>query len=172
MLYDWMSAKYGSAEAWLDSYSGMYWYPIDFYAVDETVDLRPAQSDLYSFYLDRVVNYFQSLPKVTLPARIIGNTTDTEPDDLGYIFRHSFIVVVPDIALRKNRVSLRVGDVVTTAGLFGEMADLKDFSQYTKPAFVRLIQRISPQSYALVYHHTLEWGLEVSDTDVIFRTYA
>jgi len=172
MTYEWMSAKYKSAEAWLDSYSSMYWYPVDFYAVDESVDLRPAEDDLYSFYIDRVINYFNTLPKVTLPARIISNVTDMEPDNLGLIFRHSFLVVVPDVALRKNQVSIRVGDVITTSGLFGELADLKDFSQYVKPAFVRLIQRVSPQTYALVYHHTLEWGLEVSDTDVIFRTYA
>jgi hypothetical protein len=71
--------------------------------------------------------------------------------------------------LRQEGVSLRVGDVVASAGVFEELAQLKSFEQFTKPVFVRFVQDVKPSMFVLQYNNTLEWRMRVSEADVVFR---
>jgi hypothetical protein len=46
---------------------------------------------------------------------------------------------------------------------------LKSFEQFTKPVFVRFVQNIQPSVFVLKHNNVLEWALEVSEADVVFR---
>jgi hypothetical protein len=123
----------------------------------------------YEFYVDKVVNFFKVLPKKTLYVRVLAPEAETEQDTLGYILTSSFEIAVADVLLRQEEVSPRVGDVVASAGVFEELAQLKSFDQFTKPVFVRFVQEIKPSVFVLQHNSTLEWKLRVSDADVVFR---
>jgi hypothetical protein len=169
MYFKNLIAKYGTAELWLLKYSQLYWYPIDYYMLDEEQRLMLGDISDYEFYVDKVVNFFKVLPKKTLYVRILGSEADTEQDTLGYILTSRFSVAVADVLLRQEEVSPRVGDVVASAGVFEELAKLKSFEQFTKPVFVRFVQNIQPSIFVLQHNNVLEWIMEVSDADVIFR---
>jgi hypothetical protein len=123
----------------------------------------------YEFYVDKVVNFFKVLPKKTLYVRVLAPEAETEQDTLGYILTSSFEIAVADALLRQEGVSPRVGDVVASAGVFEELAQLKSFEQFTKPVFVRFVQEIKPSVFVLQHNNVLEWKLRVSDADVVFR---
>jgi hypothetical protein len=123
----------------------------------------------YEFYVDKVVNFFKLLPRKTLYVRILAPEADMEQDTLGYILTSKFRVAVPDILLRAAEVSPRVGDVIASVGVFEEIAQLKSFEQFTKPVFVRFVQNIQPSIFVLQHNNVLEWVLEVSEADVVFR---
>jgi len=171
MYFQNLIAKYKTAELWLLRYSQLYWYPVDYYMLDESLKegLMLGEISDYEFYVDKVVNFFKVLPKKTLYARILAPGAETEQDTLGYILTMGFEVCVPDILLRQEGVSLRVGDVVASAGVFEELAQLKSFEQFTKPVFVRFVQDIKPSVFVLQYNNVLEWKMRVSDADVVVR---
>ena len=129
MYFKNLIAKYGTAERWLLKYSQLYWYPVDYYMLDESLKegLMLGEISDYEFYVDKVVNFFKVLPKKTLYARILAPGAETEQDTLGWILTMGFEVCVPDILLRQEGGSLRVGDVVASAGVFEELAQLKSF---------------------------------------------
>jgi len=119
--------------------------------------------------VDKVVNFFKVLPKKTLYVRLLAPEADTDQDILGSILITSFEVAVSDALLRQEGVSLRVGDVVASAGVFDKLAQLKSFDQFTEPVFVRFVQDIKPSVFVLQYNNTIEWRMRVSDADVVFR---
>jgi hypothetical protein len=164
-------AKYKTAEQWMLQYSRLYWYPVDYYMLDENQRERLMSGEMseYEFYVDKVVNFFKVLPKKTLYVRILAPEAETEQDILGYILTTGFEVCVPDVQLRQEEVSLRVGDVVASAGVFEELAQLKSFEQFTKPVFVRFVQDIKPSVFVLQHNNVLEWRMRVSEADVVFR---
>jgi hypothetical protein len=162
-------AKYQIAEQWLLQYSQLYWYPVDYYMLDESQRVMLGELNDYEFYVDKVVNFFMMLPKKTLYVRILAPEAETEQNILGYILTMGFDVAIPDILLRQEQVALRVGDVIASAGVFEELAQLKSFEQFTKPVFVRFVQDIKPSIFVLQYNNTLEWKLRVSDADIVFR---
>ena len=162
-------AKYGTAEIWLLKYSRLYWYPVDYYMLDEEQRLMLGQMAEYEFYIDKVVNFFKLLSKKTLYVRILPSEPETEQDTLGYILTNSFEIAVADVLLRQEGVSPRIGDVVASAGVFEEVAELKSFEQYTKPVFVRFVQDIKPSVFVLQHNNALEWRMRVSEADVVFR---
>ena len=162
-------AKYGAAEKWLLKYSQLYWYPVDFFMLDEDQKLMLGEMTEYEFYVDKVVNFFKVLPKKTLYVRILAPSAETEQDTLGWLLTTGFEICVPDIQLRSNGVALRVGDVVASAGVFEEIAQLKSFEQFTKPVFVRFVQDIKPSIFVLQHNNVLEWRVRVAEADVVFR---
>jgi hypothetical protein len=169
MAFQSLLQKYKTLEQWLVSYSGLYWYQVDYYEMDSSVNLMAGNQSDYSFYLDKVINYFSVLPKKTIPARILSPDSNADKDTLGYILNTAFDVVVPDVVLRNAGISVRVGDVVCSAGVFGQLANLKDFSQFTQPVFVRLVQSVAPRSFVLQHNNIIEWDIKVSNSDVIVR---
>jgi hypothetical protein len=169
MYFKNLIAKYQIAEQWLLQYSQLYWYPVDYYMLDEGHRVMLGELSDYEFYVDKVVSFFVMLPKKTLYARILGPGAETEQNTLGYILTVGFEIAVPDVLLRKEQVALRVGDVVASAGVFEELAQLKSFEQFTKPVFVRFVQDIKPSIFVLQYNNTLEWKMRVSDADIVFR---
>jgi hypothetical protein len=142
---------------------------VDYYMLDEEQRLMLGEMTDYEFYVDKVVNFFRVLPKKTLYVRVLSPEADTEQDTLGYILTSRFRVAVADVLLRQEGVSPRVGDVVASAGVFEELAKLKSFEQFTKPVFVRFVQNIQPSVFVLQHNNVLEWVMEVSDADVVFR---
>jgi len=164
-------AKYRTAERWLVQYSQLYWYEVDYYMLDESLKegLMLGEMTEYEFYVDKVVNFFKLLPKKTLYVRVLAPEAETEQDTLGWILTSKFQIAVADILLRQEGVSPRVGDVVASAGVFEELAQLKSFDQFTKPVFVRFVQSIKPSVFVLQHNNVLEWVMEVSDSDVVFR---
>jgi len=162
-------AKYGTAEKWLLKYSQLYWYPVDYYMLDESQRLMLSEVSDYEFYVDKVVNFFKVLPKKTLYVRILAPEAETEQDTLGWLLTTRFKIAVADVLLRQEGVSPRVGDVVASAGVFEELAQLKSFEQFTKPVFVRFVQDIKPSVFVLQHNNTIEWVMEVSDADVVVR---
>lgn len=162
-------AKFRSAERFLNEYAKLYWYEADLYMVDE--GSVPVISDDYGLYLDYVVTKFRSLPKVTIPVRFVELESDLEENELGAILTTGFSLGVLDSVLREKKVSLRVGDVIATARVFDELAELKSFEQFTKPAFVRVVQSIVPRTLMIGLMNVVEWVIRVSDTDVVFRYY-
>jgi len=169
MYFDRLLPKYRTAELWLLKYSRLYGYPVDYYMLDENERLMLGEMSEYEFYVDKVVNFFKLLPKKTLYVRILAPEADMEQDTLGYILTSKFRVAVPDILLRVEGVSPRVGDVIASVGVFEEVAELKSFEQFTKPVFVRFVQNIQPSVFVLQHNNVLEWVLEVSEADVVFR---
>ncbi len=163
--------KYRTAEALLARYESLYYYQVDYYQVDEVNFFYKGRED-YDTYLDWVVSYFVAKEKVTIPVRIFEWRQDEEEANLGKILSTGFSIGVLDKVLRDYGISVRVGDVVASAGVFDELANLKDYSQLVKPVFVRLVQRVEPHVYILQGNNVLEWRLQVSDTDVVFRYYA
>jgi hypothetical protein len=123
----------------------------------------------YDRYVDKVVNFFKVLPKKTLYVRLLAPEAETEQDILGWLLTAKFKVAVADVLLRQEEVSPRVGDVIASAGVFEELAQLKSFEQFTKPVFVRFVQDIKPSVFVLQHNNILEWVMEVSDADVVFR---
>jgi len=162
-------AKYGTAEKWLLKYSQLYWYPVDYYMLDESQRLMLSEVSDYEFYVDKVVNFFKVLPKKTLYVRILAPEAETEQDTLGWLLTLRFKIAVADVILRQEGVSPRVGDVVASAGVFEELAQLKSFEQFTKPVFVRFVQDIRPSVFVLQHNNTIAWVMEVSDADIVFR---
>jgi len=171
MYFDRLLPKYRTAELWLLKYSKLYWYSVDYYMLDEEQRLMLGEIADYEFYVDKVINFFKLLPKKTLYVRILEPEADMEQETLGYILTSKFRVAVPDVVLRVEGVSPRVGDVVASAGVFEEVAQLKSFEQFTKPMFVRFVQNIQPSIFVLQCNNVLEWVIEVSDADVVFRLY-
>ena len=169
MYFKSLLAKYYTAELWLLKYSQLYWYPVDYYMLDEEHRLMLGEMSEYEFYVDKVVNFFRVLPKKTLYVRVLSPEINTEQDILGYILTSGFRIAVADVLLRQEGVSPRVGDVVASAGVFEELAKLRSFEQFTKPVFVRFVQSIQPSIFVLQHNNVLEWVLEVSDSDVVFR---
>jgi hypothetical protein len=169
MYFKNLIAKYETAERWLLAYSRLYWYPVDYFALDENHRLMLGELSEYEFYVDKVVNFFKMLPKKTLYVRVLSPDADTEQDTLGYILTSRFQVAVADVLLRQEGVSPRVGDVVASAGVFEELAQLKSFEQFTKPVFVRFVQNIKPSVFVLQHNNVLEWVMEVADSDIVFR---
>jgi hypothetical protein len=169
MYFENLLAKYRTAELWLLQYSQLYWYMVDYYMLDEEQRLMLGDLSDYEFYVDKVVNFFRVLPKKTLYVRVLSPEADTEQDTLGYILTSRFRIAVADVLLRQEGVSPRVGDVVASAGVFEELAKLKSFEQFTKPVFVRFVQNIQPSIFVLQHNNVLEWVMEVSDADVVFR---
>lgn len=162
-------AKYGTAEKWLLKYSQLYWYPVDYYMLDESQRLMLSEVSDYEFYVDKVVNFFKVLPKKTLYVRILAPEAETEQDTLGWLLTTRFKIAVADVLLRQEGVSPRVGDVVASAGVFEELAQLKSFEQFTKPVFVRFVQDIKPSVFVLQHNNVLEWRMRVAESDVVFR---
>jgi hypothetical protein len=169
MYFQNLIVKYAIAENWLLQYSRLYWYPVDYYMLDESQRVMLGEMTDYEFYVDKVVNFFKVLPKKTLYVRILAPEAETEQDTLGWLLTARFKVAVADILLRQEEVSLRVGDVIASAGVFEELAQLKSFEQFTKPVFVRFVQDIKPSVFVLQHNNVLEWVMEVSDADVVFR---
>lgn len=163
--------KYKTAEALLQRYEELYYYQVDYYMVDDQNFVYQQQED-YDRYLDWVVSYFVALPKVTIPVRIFGWRVDEDENVLGKILSSGFSLGVLDKVLREYGVSVRVGDVVASAGVFTELANLKDYNQFVKPVFVRLVQKVEPNVFILQGNNVLEWKIDLSDTDVVFRYYA
>jgi len=161
--------KIATAQSLLQDYEEMYYVWVDVYQVDESALPSPDQLVDFHFYLDYVITKFKSLPKKSIPVRFIEPQVDVEQRELGYMLTTGFRLGVLDSVLRKYQVSLHVGDIVTTYRLFEELGDLKSFEEFTKTAFVRPIQAIIPVTYTLSMQNVLEWELQVSDTDVIFR---
>ena len=137
--------------------------------LDEEQRLMLGDISDYEFYVDKVLNFFKVLPKKTLYVRVLNPEADAEQDTLGYILTSRFRIAVADVLLRQEGVSPRVGDVVASAGVFEELARLKSFDQFTKPVFVRFVQNIEPSIFVLQHNNVLEWVMEVSDSDVVFR---
>jgi hypothetical protein len=137
--------------------------------LDESQRVMLGEISEYEFYVDKVVNFFMVLPKKTLYVRILAPEAETEQDILGYLLVSRFRVAVADVLLRQEGVSPRVGDVIASAGVFEELAQLKSFEQFTKPVFVRFVQDIKPSIFVLQHNNVLEWVLEVSEADVVFR---
>ena len=162
-------AKYGTAEKWLLKYSQLYWYPVDYYMLDESQRLMLGEMTEYEFYVDKVVNFFKVLPKKALYVRILAPEAETEQDTLGWLLTTRFKIAVADVLLRQEGVSPRVGDVVASAGVFEELAQLKSFEQFTKPVFVRFVQDIKPSVFVLQHNNVLEWRMRVAESDVVFR---
>ena len=169
MYFKNLIAKYRTAENWLLRYSQLYWYPVDYYALDEDHRLVLGEMSSYEFYVDKVVNFFKLLPKRTLYVRVLSPEAESEQDTLGWLLTSRFQIAVADVLLRREGVSPRVGDVVASAGVFEELAQLKSFDQFTKPVFVRFVQNIKPSVFVLQHNNVLEWVMEVSDSDVVFR---
>jgi len=166
---DFILPKVQSAQSFLQDYEEMYYVWVDVYQVDEGSLPSPDQLADFYFYLDYVITKFKSLPKVSIPVRFIEPQVDVEQKELGYMLTTGFRLGVLDSVLRKYQVSLHVGDIVTTYRLFEELGDIKSFEEFTKTAFVRPIQAIIPVTYTLSTQNVLEWEIQVSDTDVIFR---
>jgi hypothetical protein len=137
--------------------------------LDENQRLMLGEISEYEFYVDKVVNFFKLLPKKTLYVRVLSPEAETEQDTLGWILTSRFQIAVADILLRQEGVSPRVGDVVASAGVFEELAQLKSFDQFTKPVFVRFVQNIKPSVFVLQHNNVLEWVMEVADSDIVFR---
>jgi hypothetical protein len=169
MYFQSLIAKYKTAETWLLQYSRLYWYPVDYFMLDENQKVMLGEMTDYEFYVDKVVNFFKVLPKKTLYVRILAPEAETEQDILGYLLTTSFEVAVADVLLRQEGVSLRVGDVIASAGVFEELAQLKSFEQFTKPVFVRFVQDIKPSVFVLQHNNVLEWKMRVADADIVFR---
>jgi len=169
MTFRSLIGRYKVAERWLAVYSGLYWYEVDYYQLDEEERKMLGDLQKYEFYVDKVVNFFKMLPRKTLGVRILNSDVDVENETLGYIFSSSFEVAVPDIVLRENDVKVGVGDVIASAGVFDELAKLRSFEEFTKPVFVRFVQEIRPSVYVVQMNNVLEWRLRVSDSDVVFR---
>lgn len=162
-------AKHLSAERFLKEYAKLYWYEVDLYMVDESL-VSPVTDD-YGLYLDYVVSKFQSLPKITVPVRFVDLESDVEENEFGAFLTTGFNLGILDSILREKQVSLRIGDVISTSRIFEELANLKSFEQFTKPAFVRVVQSIVPRTVMIGLMNVLEWVVRVSDTDVVFRYY-
>ena len=165
--------KFSVAQRLLSEYEKLYFYEVDYYMVDD-VDLQSIlQSGGRDMYLDYVVNYFSMLEPVRIPVRIGEVRTDQEEQTLGHILSTGFTIFVLDNVLREKGVGVRKGDVVASSGIFSELARMKDegYRVFTRPAFVRLVQSVSPHSYVLQQNNVLEWAIMVSDTDVVFRYY-
>jgi len=162
-------SKFKTAEKWLLEYSQLYWYPVDYYMLDEDQRVMVGELKDYDGYVDKVVNFFKVLPRKTLYVRLLAPEAETEQDTLGLILTTGFEMCVADVLLRQEGVSLRVGDVVASAGVFDKIAQLKSFDQFTEPVFVRFVQDIKPSVFVLQYNNTLEWRMRVSDADVVFR---
>jgi hypothetical protein len=139
--------------------------------LDEEQRLMLGEITDYEFYVDKVINFFKLLPKKTLYVRVLSPEADMEQETLGYILTSRFRIAVPDVVLRVEGVSPRAGDVIASVGVFEEIAQLKSFEQFTKPVFVRFVQNIQPSIFVLQHNNVLEWVMEVSDTDVVFRLY-
>lgn len=159
--------KYKTAEALLELYQQIYSYKVDIYSVD--LSQVPEITDDYYLYLDWVLHKFVSLPKVTVPARIIQSNVDIEDREYTYLLTSGFTIGVLDLVLRKNRVSLRVGDIIATHRVFEELSQLGSFEAFTRPAFVRQIVSITPHTYVYGMLNVVEWAIRVSDTDIVFR---
>jgi hypothetical protein len=142
---------------------------VDYYALDENHRLMLGEMSEYEFYVDKVVNFFKLLPKKTLYVRVLSPEADTEQDTLGWILTSSFEIAVADVLLRQEGVSPRVGDVVASAGVFEELAELKSFEQFTKPVFVRFVQEIKPSVFVLQHNNAVEWKMRLADSDIVFR---
>ena len=162
-------SKFKTGEQWLLQYSQLYWYPVDYYMLDESEREMVGELSEYDRYVDNVVNFFKVLPKKTLYVRLLAPEAETEQDTLGWLLTAKFKVAVADVLLRQEEVSPRVGDVIASAGVFEELAQLKSFEQFTKPVFVRFVQDIKPSVFVLQHNNILEWVMEVSDADVVFR---
>lgn len=162
-------SKFKTGEQWLLQYSQLYWYPVDYYMLDEDQRVMVGELSEYDRYVDKVVNFFKVLPKKTLYVRLLAPEAETEQDTLGYILTTGFEVCVADVLLRREGVSLRVGDVVASAGVFDKISQLKSFEQFTEPVFVRFVQDIKPSVFVLQHNNTIEWRMRVSDADVVFR---
>lgn len=171
MAFTNLLGKYKTAEALLQRYEELYYYQVDYYMVDDQSFVYQQQED-YDRYLDWVVSYFVTLPKVTIPVRIFGWRVDEDENVLGKILSSGFSLGVLDKVLREYGVSVRVGDVVASAGVFTELVNLKDYNQFVKPVFVRLVQKVEPNVFILQGNNVLEWKIDLSDTDVVFRYYA
>jgi hypothetical protein len=137
--------------------------------LDESERVMVGELNEYDMYVDKVVNFFKVLPKKTLYVRLLAPEAETEQDTLGWLLTAKFKVAVADVLLRQEEVSPRVGDVIASAGVFEELAQLKSFEQFTKPVFVRFVQDIKPSVFVLQHNNILEWVMEVSDADVVFR---
>lgn len=161
--------KYGTAEKWLLRYSQLYWYPVDYFQLDEDQRVMVGELSEYDRYVDKVVNFFKVLPKKTLYVRLLAPEADMEQDTLGWLLTSRFQIAVADIILREGGVSPRVGDVVASAGVFDKLAQLKSFEQFTEPVFVRFVQGIKPSVFVLQHNNVLEWVMEVAEADVVFR---
>jgi len=169
MYFKNLLVKYRTAEEWLLKYSQLYWYPVDYFALDESHRLMLSEVSEYEFYVDKVVNFFKLLPKKTLYVRVLAPEADTEQDTLGWLLTSRFQIAVADVLLRREGVSPRVGDVVASAGVFERLAQLKSFEQFTEPVFVRFVQVIKPSVFVLQHNNVLEWVMEVADSDIVFR---
>jgi len=161
--------KYRTAERWLLEYSQLYWYPVDYFQLDEDQRVMVGELSEYDRYVDKVVNFFKVLPKKTLYVRLLAPEAETEQDTLGWLLTSRFRIAVADIILREGGVSPRVGDVVASAGVFDKLSQLKSFEQFTEPVFVRFVQEIKPSVFVLQHNNVLEWVMEVADADVVFR---
>lgn len=158
-----------SANSLLQNYEELYYVWIDVYNVDESSIPTVLDKEDYEMYLDLVITKFKSLPKKSIPVRFIEPRVEEEERELGYRLTTGFRLGVLDGVLRTYGVSLRVGDIITTYRIFEELGDLKSFEQFTKTAFVRPIQAIVPAVYTLSMQNALEWEIQVSDTDIVFR---
>lgn len=162
-------SRYFSAIRFLHQYSDLYNYTIDVYEVDES-SIPPLIED-HSLYLDFIVTKFVSLPKKTIPVRFIDRRVEVEGRELGSIVTSGFSIGILDSVLREHKVTLKVGDVVATSNVFEELAQIKSFELFTKPAFVRVVQSIVPNIVLLTLNTVVEWRVELSSTDVVFRYY-
>ena len=169
MAFQSLIQKYKTAERWLSSYSDLYWYQVDWYELDESQKLMFGEDADYGFYVDKVVNFFKMLPKKTIGVRILPIEPGMERETLGHILVTEFEIAVPDVVLRDAGISPRVGDVIASAGVFDELAELESFDQFTKPVFVRFVQEIKPATFVLMHNNVLEWRIRVSESDVVFR---
>lgn len=167
MLESLVLSKYKAAQRFLHEYAKLYWYVVDVYCVDESA--LPPMTEDYAMYLDFVITKFVTLPKKTIPVRFLESSVDVEENMLGNILTSGFAICVLDSILRENKVSLKVGDIISTHRVFEDIAELKSFSQFTKPAFVRIVQSIVPRTFMVANVNTLEWEIRLSDTDVVFR---
>ncbi len=160
-------AKTRTANAMLDTYETLYYMEVDIYHVD--MRSLPQPDADFQMYLDLIITTFKSLPAVTVPARFIASVAEPEKKELGYLLQSGFKLGILDSILRKNNVSLGIGDIITTQGIFGKLANLTSFTELTSALFVRPVQTILPKTYTLSMQNLLEWEVEVSDTDVVFR---
>lgn len=167
MLESLLLGKYIVAQRLLNEYANLYWYKVDVYCVDEST--LPEMTEDYALYLDYVITKFVTLPKKSIPVRFLESSAEVEEHMLGNILTSGFTIGVLDSVLRENRVSLKVGDIIATHRVFEEIATLKSFEQFTKPAFVRIVQSIVPRTFMVANVNILEWEVRLSDTDVVFR---
>ncbi len=161
-------AKTRSANKLLEVEETLYYMYVDVYHVD--MKSLPQSTEDFQMYLDLIYTTFKSLPVISLPARFISSEAEKEKKELGYILESGFKLGILNSVLRNNNVSLGIGDVVTTQGIFGSLANLTSFTEFTNPMFVRLIQSVVPKTYTVAMQNLVEWEVEVSDTDVVFRT--